>query len=320
MHACITTNALTQMSEDDRSILENLLGPDVTSAVIKLNLELLQHPTTKAKEHRKLQSDAIKDKDTRTRVHQEMRRIFASRFETMTSDDDTIAILVAPPAPKGRGGVSTYHAPRVKMGWQELGGEYLHFTMYKENKDTMEVMSFLCSQLRVQPRAFQFSGTKDRRAVTVQRCSAYRIRAEQLAPLNRRLFGSQVGNFDYHARGLELGELGGNEFVITLRDCHFPGEEGLDLENKVSLAQQILGGSVEALRIKGYINYYGLQRFGSFSTSTDVVGVKMLQGDYAGAVADVLSFSEAALAAAQNPDYEPRGSTKMHEWMAEYGC
>ena len=60
--------------------------------------------------------------------------------------------------------------PRVqnKMGWEQLGGEYLHFTLYKENKDTMEAVHYLASQLKMNVRSFQFGGTKDRRGVTVQ--------------------------------------------------------------------------------------------------------------------------------------------------------
>lgn len=233
-----------------------------------------------------------------------MRRIFSSKFETVTSDDDTITITVASPALQGRGG--GYHnnsaAPKGRPGWADLGGEYLHFTLYKENKDTMEAVAFCASQLKVAPKSFQFSGTKDRRAVTVQRCSAYRLRADQLAPLNRRLRGSRIGDFQHQKTGLELGDLGGNEFVITLRDCHFPGENGFDLQERVALAESVLSESVKSFKTGGFINYYGLQRFGSFATSTDTVGVKILQGDLGGAVSDILSFAPASLAAAEAHD------------------
>lgn len=233
-----------------------------------------------------------------------MRRIFSSKFETVTSDDDTITITVASPALQGRGG--GYHnntaAPKGRPGWADLGGEYIHFTLYKENKDTMEVVAFCASQLKVAPRSFQFSGTKDRRAVSVQRCSAFRLKADQLAPLNRRLRGSRLGDFQHQKTGLELGDLGGNEFMITLRDCHFPGENGLGLQERVALAESVLSESVKSFKTGGFINYYGLQRFGSFATSTDTVGVKILKGDLGGAVSDILAFTSASLAAAEVND------------------
>jgi len=185
------------------------------------------------------------------------------------------------------------------MGWEQLGGEYLHFTLYKENKDTMEAISYLSSQLKMNVRSFQFGGTKDRRGVTVQRASVYRVHAEQLARAGRQLRGSRVGDFEYQRDGLSLGELGGNEFVITLRDCHFPGEEGLNIHNRLRLAEKVVNVAVESFQQGGFINYYGLQRFGSFTTSTDSIGMKLLQGNLKGAVDDILSFSPETLAAAE---------------------
>lgn len=187
-----------------------------------------------------------------------------------------------------------------KLGWQELGGEYLHFSLYKENKDTMEVVAFLARQLKMKPQAFQFAGTKDRRGVTVQRVSVYRVYADRIVPLNRSLRGAKIGNYQYQATGLELGELTGNEFVITLRECDF-GAAAEPSQQRVKAASEIVGTAIKHLSERGYLNYYGLQRFGTFSTRTDTIGVKMLQGDFQGAVDAILNYSPAALAAAQDP-------------------
>ena len=72
---------------------------------------------------------------------------------------------------KGSRGQSGAHG---KPNWQDLGGEFLHFTLHKENKDTMECVSWLSKVLKLGPRAFEFAGTKDRRAISVQRVSVYR--------------------------------------------------------------------------------------------------------------------------------------------------
>ncbi|KAI9820532.1 MAG: hypothetical protein M1832_003723 [Thelocarpon impressellum] len=166
----------------------------------------------------------------------------------------------------------------------------------------MEVISFLARQLKMNIKSFQFAGTKDRRAVTVQRASVYRLQADRLAGLNRSLRGSKVGNYEYNPTGLELGELAGNEFIITLRDCHFPnvGSDGSALGEESSQAIAIRE-SLNSLSERGFINYFGLQRFGTFSARTDTVGVKMLQGDFEGACSEILSYSPEALAAAQDP-------------------
>ena len=186
-----------------------------------------------------------------------------------------------------------------KLGWQELGGEYLHFTLYKENKDTMELMYHLASQLKLHVKGFQFAGTKDRRGVTVQRVSVFRVQAERMAGLNKALKNAAVGGFKYEPNGLSLGDLSGNEFVITLRDCRFADAEGLDLEARAQCARRVVAEAVKNLQDKGFINYFGLQRFGSFATSTDEIGKKLLQGDFEAAISLILSQSETSLAAAQ---------------------
>lgn len=235
-----------------------------------------------------------------------MRRIFKSRLGTVT-DDNGAMIITAASGKSSWGSRSTDNAMRRqpqqkgKLGWQELGGEYLHFSLYKENKDTMEVVAFLARQLKMKPQAFQFAGTKDRRAVTVQRVSVYRVYADRIFPLNRSLRGAQIGNYQHQPTGLELGELTGNEFVITLRECDFGAAAELSAEQRVKAASDVVGTTIRHLSERGYINYYGLQRFGTFSTRTDTIGVKMLQGDFKGAIDAILDYSPTALAAAQDP-------------------
>ena len=191
---------------------------------------------------------------------------------------------------------------RGKLGWDERGGEHLHFTIYKENKDTMEVMSFLARQLKVNVKAFQFAGTKDRRGVTVQRASAYRVEVERLAAQNKMLRNANIGDYEYHKNGLELGDLKGNEFLITLRDCKWQHQQNLSITEKISEATDTAAKSLQDLREKGYFNYYGLQRFGTFSARTDAIGIKILQGDFKGACEAILTFTPEALAAAQDPN------------------
>jgi len=193
-------------------------------------------------------------------------------------------------APNGNSNARKPQAQSNKNQWRDLGGDYLHFTLYKENKDTMESIAFLARQLKLQPKSFQFAGTKDRRGITVQRVSAYRVPAERMVNAGRTLRQAKIGNYEYRPRDLGLGDLTGNEFVITLRDCQF----GSDIT--VAKATKLLEAAVSSLRTKGFLNYYGLQRFGTFATRTDTIGVKMLQGDFGGAVDAILDFNPALLA------------------------
>ena len=182
-------------------------------------------------------------------------------------------------------------------------GQYLHFSLYKENKDTMEVIGYLCQRLRVKPKDFAFAGTKDRRAVTVQRVSVYRQHAKALQQLNNSLYGARIGNFRHEKNRLELGELHGNQFIITLRDCHFGGGSSrLDDAAMLKLANEVVGQAVKHLQNQGFINYFGLQRFGTFGIGTDEIGKKILKEDYEGAVWAILNVSSKSLESAKNPE------------------
>jgi tRNA pseudouridine13 synthase len=242
-----------------------------------------------------------------------MRRIFNSQLETVTDADGVVTITVAPKTkPQGRYGQGgngrgngRNHQTKSRLGWQELGGEHLHFSLYKENKDTMEVIAYISSQLKTSPKQFNFAGTKDRRGVTVQRVSVYRVHADTLANLNRTLRGSKVGNFQYEKNRLELGDLMGNEFVITLRDCTFVGSDAVEGIEKVTIADKVIGAAVKNMQVHGFINYYGLQRFGTYAVGTDDVGKKILQGNFEGAVNAILTYGDDALACALDPEFVP---------------
>jgi tRNA pseudouridine13 synthase len=72
------------------------------------------------------------------------------------------------------------------------------------------------------------------------------------------------------------------------------------------------------------MNYYGLQRFGSFSTSTDEIGMKLLQEDLKGAIDLILDFHPSALAAAKgeipntNISSDDRNrALALHIWRTE---
>ncbi|KOM52951.1 hypothetical protein LR48_Vigan09g161000 [Vigna angularis] len=153
------------------------------------------------------------------------------------------------------------------------------FHIYKENKDTHEALGVIGNMLGIQPKSFGFAGTKDKRAVTTQRVTVYKQRASRLASLNKRLFGIKLGDFCYVKEGLCLGQLMGNRFTITLRGI-------------VSDSEDIIKTSADALGRLGFINYFGLQRFGSGSLPTHLIGGALLRGEWKLAVDMILDPRE----------------------------
>ncbi|KAJ5162079.1 hypothetical protein N7492_007471 [Penicillium capsulatum] len=291
-----------QVSEEDNALLVEYFGAENASAIVDLHKNAMSKPKARPAEFGKVKVE-VSDRELRTKIHQAIRRIFHSQLESKTDGEGVLAITAAPNRfkrnPDGHRGEQGGRPSGGRKSWDEMGGPYLHFTIYKENKDTMEVISFLARQMKMNPKGFQFAGTKDRRGATAQRACVYRVHADKLARLNSTLRNATLGDFEYRREGLELGDLHGNEFVITLRECEIPGVDMKDTQAAVAKASELVGTSLKNLRERGYFNYYGLQRFGTFSTRTDTVGVKMLQEDFKGACEAILHFTPQVLAAAQ---------------------
>ncbi|CAK1361934.1 Multisubstrate pseudouridine synthase 7 [Cercospora beticola] len=298
--------AVASISDADKAVLIDVFGEDATAAIINLYGSIIAFPDRKPREHATVNSPPIEEKSKRTEAHLCVRRIFDSKLETITVQDrdhqsgpgTVIAIKAAPPRSNTNGNAKRDgEAQRGKQNWAELGGEYLHFTLYKENKDTMEVLYFIASQLKVNMKHFGFAGTKDRRGVTVQRVSVHRVLRGRLESVNKQARGWRVGGpWEYKSEGLTLGMSNGNQFLLTLRDAHIEGEnEAEGIEARLQKVKACAEAAAKSLGETGFLNYYGLQRFGTHSTGTHAVGMKILQGDLKGAVDSILAYDEALL-------------------------
>ncbi|XP_071680693.1 multisubstrate pseudouridine synthase 7 [Lolium perenne] len=168
---------------------------------------------------------------------------------------------------------------RGSSNWPAHIGKFMRFYLCKENKDTQDALGVIGKMLGLQSRAFGFSGTKDKRAVTTQQVTVFKVPANKLAALNKRLYGIKVGNFCYVKEGLGLGQLMGNRFTITLRGV-------------VAESEDVIKAAVDGLGKNGFINYYGLQRFGSGSVPTHLIGAALLRGEWKTAVNLVLDPRE----------------------------
>lgn len=106
--------------------------------------------------------------------------------------------------------------------------------MQKANRDTQDALGHLSRLLRCSPKDLAVAGTKDKRGVTTQRVSLKRNgktlvevwknvngvpgrRSAADAVKVRGERGVRIGDLEYKKKGLELGMLKGNSFIITLR-------------------------------------------------------------------------------------------------------
>ena len=125
-------------------------------------------------------------------------------------------------------------------------------------------MNNLGSFLRVPPKCIQYAGVKDKRAKTVQRVSIKYRDPKRLAQFSRN--NARIGNFTFEKEPLHLGDLSGNYFQLVIRD--------------VSADEDTVRISAEAFVRHGFINYFGLQRFGTTEVSTVEVGKALLKSDW----------------------------------------
>lgn len=155
----------------------------------------------------------------------------------------------------------------ARKDWSSRGGDYCHFVLHKVNLDTMDALNQVSKVLRLKASIFNYAGTKDRRAKTTQWISVRKMNPKTIMNAARIVRGVYVGNFKFEKEPLKLGKLDGNRFTIALRN--------------VTAADDLIEKAMASLRDNGYINYYGLQRFGTIAAiPTYEIGKALLQGAY----------------------------------------
>jgi len=172
-----------------------------------------------------------------------------------------------------RGGINHGERGRSKAE------KFLHFSLYKENATTSEVISQIAQMIRTKDRYFTFAGSKDRRGRTLQRVAVSLIKSETIEATVNKLRGvAAVGNYSFHPQGLRLGDLSGNNFEVGIKD--------------VDIDSNTLDATMEYFKEHGFINYFGMQRFGTSEVPTNEIGLKILKKDLQGAIDLILQPRE----------------------------
>ncbi|CEP16132.1 hypothetical protein [Parasitella parasitica] len=163
---------------------------------------------------------------------------------------------------------STIHNDEY-IDWKALGGDYLQVSMYKAGIDTMNAINIISKKTSVHPKNFGYAGTKDARAITTQALTLKSVKPGRIimAQEELKLSGIYLGDFKFVPKGLTLGDLGGNHFTIVLRDVRGAKEADLEL-------------SLQSLQSNGYLNYFGMQRFGTSTVLTHTVGCAIMKKQY----------------------------------------
>ncbi|KAJ2939594.1 hypothetical protein O0L34_g14310 [Tuta absoluta] len=208
-------------------------------------------------------------KEERTKIHDAVKKAFGNALVSSTVNIEDKKLLRFQRYKKG-----VRVDNRVKWPYP---GDYMYFIVHKENCDTMEAATRIAERLRlnIKPSMLGYAGTKDRRAKTSQWFSLRKVDPRKVAAACKDLRDIRVGNFEFRNQNLKLGMLKGNKFRIALRN--------------VTADDEVVSQACEELEEKGFLNYYGLQRFGSrIDMPTYDIGLKLLQGKFQEAIDGIL--------------------------------
>jgi tRNA pseudouridine13 synthase len=155
---------------------------------------------------------------------------------------------------------------------EDPNGAYTIAKIQSRNWETNRLVRQLSRGLGISRKRIGFAGTKDRRGISTRLFSIK-------APLDevKRIKLKDVELLDTFSskKSLDLGDLLGNEFEITIRDC----------DDTISDANEIILNTKEEMdELGGLPNFFGHQRFGSFRPITHIVGKRIIEGDFKGAV------------------------------------
>ena len=165
-----------------------------------------------------------------------------------------------------------------------------------KNWDTHVLVKELSRRLNIGQKSIGFAGTKDKRAITTQHFSV-KTSMEKLSSVD--LENIELEFLHSSVKPIRLGNLVGNKFKIRVTNS-----SNRDHINDIFS------------ELDGFFpNYFGVQRFGAVRPITHIVGEKIVQGNYEGAVLDYLTLGSPNYAVHEGREYllETKDFTKSLE-------
>ncbi|KAJ3448740.1 pseudouridylate synthase 7 [Anaeramoeba flamelloides] len=253
----------------DEKIVQNFIGWVTKN---DLSNPTFQFPTTQ-------------DKEARTTVHKSIKQ----GYPNLTTHTGSNQCVIADLTKESSRSTFERRGNNNNSRWPKNRPKHLQFVLYKENKTSNEIFGLLARFLRLNEKYFKIAGLKDKRGITTQLCTYQQLDGQRLLDLNRRLRGFKVGNCKYVNTPLSLGTLKGNLFKVILRNV-----EG---------DKQKIEESIAHCSKYGFINYFGMQRFGeNVKAPTHKIGLAIIQQEWEKAVRLIMS---------------PRGSEKFRVQKAK---
>ncbi|KAL7746413.1 multisubstrate pseudouridine synthase 7 [Sorochytrium milnesiophthora] len=288
------------------SALREVLGDD--TEFLEKATELLANRSTTS-DPAPVVSKPVEDKQLRTQIHSIVKTAYPNMEVYSDTKDSCVRLCV-----RNKQQFDKRAQRATRTDWQALGGDYMLFHLCKENMETTFAIGQLALALNVSTGIFSVAGTKDKRAVTVQAVTAYRMEANRLFGVSRKLRSMRLGNCRIVKQALNWGDNSGNAFEIVLRSVKPKSGSNLAPEQLT----QAIGEVCTSLQQFGFINYYGMQRFGTSSVGSHDIGRQIIRGQWQAACnlvldpreSDRADFEAARKAWKENPS-QPETALKL---------
>lgn len=180
----------------------------------------------------------------------------------------------------------------------ERRSKYLIFLLEKHNWDTFKAIEALARRLNVSPENFSIAGIKDKKAITIQRVSVWKVKPEDL--LNIRINDLYVRGCWYSDNKVNIGDLWGNHFRITIRKIKF---------DRGKIQHRVREVLKEIEKIGGVPNFFGFQRFGTKRPINHIIGKYIVKGRFKDAVIKFLT---------ETSPYEDETTKEARSYLREH--
>ncbi|EAR87715.1 tRNA pseudouridine synthase D (macronuclear) [Tetrahymena thermophila SB210] len=242
-----------EISDELSQKIKEIFGQEKGEKMIKFYNDL--EAGLKAKENEfSILIDCPDEKEERLKIHQFVREELIHMDSSTEGDNAKKSIKVF------------FTKNKAKRG--KIDQKVYHCVLFKNGIDNFTAIQNISKYLRLPPKNINAAGIKDKRGITTQLISIA-MSNTSAEILNQRFQNSRWNNMKVQnvkdaTSQLRTGDLYGNRFSLAIR--------------LVSYEEQEVIKAVEDLKKLGFINYFGMQRFGTNnSIHTHEIGLLILK-------------------------------------------
>lgn len=178
---------------------------------------------------------------------------------------------------KGIGGklrvnLEDFIVEEISVSPNKENGKYTIVKIRAKNWETFKLINEISKKLKVSRNRINFAGTKDKRAIKTQLIS---IKDSIEKVLQLDIQDVEILDAYTSSKKIDVGDLLGNKFHVVIREIKMEKNEAKEIVENIS--NQILD-------VRGFPNFFGVQRFGILRPISHIVGKNIIKKNFKEAV------------------------------------